>query len=82
MAVKVPAARGCCEKAGGRQDHGGRCAEDRSGGGRQVARRKTHQKAEDASGAEVESKTEGIMGFPLQSPSEKVQTSRGPQDAF
>ena len=24
MAVEVPAARGCCEKAGGRRDHGGR----------------------------------------------------------
>jgi len=41
-------------------------AEDRSGGGRRVARRKTHRKAEDASGAEVESETEGIRGFPLQ----------------
>jgi len=40
--------------------------EDRSGGGRRVARRKTHRKAEDASGAEVESEMEGIRGFPLQ----------------
>jgi len=62
MAVKVPAARGCCEKAGRRRDHGGRrCgrqvwrqktsheAEDASGGGRHIGRRRTHLKAEDAS---------------------------------
>jgi len=64
MAVEVPAARGCCEKACGRRDHGGRqCgrqvwrrktrlgAEDTSEGGGRIWRRKTHQKPEDASEA-------------------------------
>ena len=36
----------------------GGSAEDRSGGGRRVTRRKMHRKAEDASGAEAESETE------------------------
>ena len=61
-AVEVPAARGCCEKAGRRRDHGGRrCgrqvwrwktsheAEDKSGGGRHIGRRRMHLEAEDAS---------------------------------
>ena len=43
MAVEVPAARGCCVKAGRRRDHGGRRR------GRRVTRRKMHQKAEDTS---------------------------------
>jgi len=40
-------------------------AEDESRGGRCIRRRKTHQKAEDASGAEAESKTERHKGIPL-----------------
>ena len=44
MVVEVLAARGCYEKAGRRQDHGGRQC------GRQVWRRKTSREAEDASG--------------------------------
>jgi len=60
MAVEVPAARGCCEKVGRRQDHSGRRrgrqvwrrktsreVEDASGGGRHIRRQKTCQKAED-----------------------------------
>jgi len=62
MAVEVLAARGCCEKAGGRRDHGGRqCgrqvwrwktsreAEDASGDGRHIRRWRTHLEAEDVS---------------------------------
>jgi len=43
MAVEVSAARGCCEKAGGRQDHSGRWCRE------QVWRRKTSHEAEDTS---------------------------------
>ncbi len=59
MTVEVPAARGCCEKAGGRWDHSGRWHR------RLVWRWKMHWKAEDASEAEAESETErhGIRGF-------------------
>ena len=80
MAVEVLAARGCCEKACGRRDHGGRrCrrqvwrrktrlgAEDTLEGGGHIWRWKMHWKAEDTSEAEAESETErrGIRGFPL-----------------
>jgi len=40
-------------------------AEDESRGRRCIRRRKTHQKVEDASGAEAESETERHKGIPL-----------------
>ena len=63
-----------------RHTAGGRCrrqvwrrktsrgAEDASGGGRHIGRRKMHQKAEEASEAEAECEMErhGRRGFPLQ----------------
>jgi len=65
-----------------RHTAGGRCrrqvwrcktsrgAEDTSGGGRHIGRRKMHRKAEEASEAEAEFEMErrGGRGFPLQSP--------------
>ena len=68
MEVAAPAARECCEKAGGRGDtpwnHGGRWRR------RQVWRWKTSWKAEDESGVEAESETErhGVRRFLLQFP--------------
>jgi len=64
--MRHPAGGGCRRQVWRRKTSHG--AEDASGGGRHIGRRKMHRKAEEASEAEAEFEMErrGGRGFPLQ----------------